>query len=233
MLASFVLKASSSYTTNFENMKKLFLAGSMLAALNFAQATTIDAPSALIGNNGLNGNYAYSWSVPVAAQANQTITSATITFSGVFFKGGKGKDISVDLGSFLSPTSGGLSSIKDKNAIGDAFNANIVADKAINIGTTIFTSKTSKKAPQTLSYTFTGAQLDALNSYINSGNWGFEIDPDGKFSVGGISFSYTSEINSAKPVAIVATVTDSITTAGLLGATLLVLVIARRKFCFN
>jgi hypothetical protein len=214
----------------FENMRKFYIVGILFAVLNFAQATTINGPSALIGKNGLDANYAYLWSVPAAAQPNQTITSATITFTGVVLKGGKGKDISVDLGSFLAPASGGLSSIKDKSAAGDAFNANIVANKAVNIGTKIFTSK---KISQTWTYTFTGAQLDALNSYISTGNWGFEIDPDGKFSVGGISFNYTSEVTAPKPVGVVATVPDSMATFGLLGASLLVLIIARRKFCFN
>jgi hypothetical protein len=213
-------------------MKKIYFVGTMFAVLNYAQATTIDAPSDLIGKNGLNGKSAYLWSVPAPAQS-ETISSATITFTGVLFKGGKGKDISVDLGNFLASASGSLTTIQDKNALGDAFNANIVADKAVNIGTKIFTSKTSKKAPQTWSYTFTADQLDALNSYIASGNWGFEIDPDGKFSIGGISFSYTSEIAPPKPVGVVATVPDSNKTAGLLGATLLVLVVVRRKFCFN
>lgn len=222
----------------FENMRKFYIAGVLFAVLNFAQATSIDvnAPSGLIGKNALNANYAYLWTAPVAAQ---DFTSATITFTGVVRTGsGKGNDISVDIGNFLGmpvgqssvPTSGGLGSIKDKDAMGDAFNANVVANDAIHLGTQLFTSK---KTPQSWSYTFTGAQLEALNNYIAAGNWGFEIDADGKFSVGGISFSYTTEITDTKPVGVVATVPDSMTTFGLLGASLLVLIVGRRKLCFN
>lgn len=214
-------------------MKKFYLVAALLGALNFAQATTINAPSALISKSGLNGDYAYSWAVPVAAQANQPITSASITFSGVLFKGGKGNNISVDLGSLLTQTAGGVSSIKDKSAAGDAFSANVNAHNAVHLGTQIITSK---KTAATFTYTFTGAQLDALNSYIATGNWGFEIDPDGKFSVGGISFNYTSQINQPnqpKPVGTVATVPDSLTTFSVLGVTVLGLLAFRRRLAFN
>jgi hypothetical protein len=211
-------------------MRKFYIVGALFAVLNFAQATTINAPSGLIGKSGLDANYAYLWSVPVAAVQNSTITSATITFTGIVFKGGKGNNISVDLGSFLAPATGNLGSIKDKGAVGDAFSANVAANNAVHLGTQIITSK---KTAASFTYTFTGAQLDALNSYIANGNWGFEIDPDGKFSVGGITFNYTSEINTPKPVAVVATVPDSMTTFGLLGASLLVLIVARRRVCLN
>jgi hypothetical protein len=217
-------------------MRKFFFVSALFSILNFAQATTIDAPSGLIGKNALNANYAYLWTAPVAAQ---DITSATITFTGVVRTGsGKGNDISVDIGSFLSmsvgqssvPTSGGLGSIKDKDAAGDAFNANVTADKAVHLGTQFFASK---KTPQTWTYTFTASQLDALNSYITAGNWGFEIDPDGKFSVGGIAFNYTTSIAENKPVATVESVPDSMATFGLLAASFLVLLTVRRRLYFN
>jgi hypothetical protein len=221
-------------------MKKVFLAGAMLGAFNFAQATTINAPSGLIGKNAMSASYAYLWSVPAAAQ---NITSATITFTGVVRTGsGKGNDISVDIGNFLSmpagqssvPTSGGLSDIKDKKLTkteaGDAFNANVTANDAIHLGTQLFASK---KTAQTWSYTFTGAQLEALNNYIANGNWGFEIDADGRFTVGGITLNYTTAIADTKPAGTVATVPDLMTTFGLLAANFLGLVVVRRKFCFN
>ncbi len=224
-------------------MRKLYFAGALFGVLNFAQAdpiSTVNAPSSLIGKNALNAKYAYLWSVPVAAQdiANSTITSATITFTGVAKKGGKGNDINVDVGSFMDmsvgqsgvPTAGGLGKIKDKDVTSDAFDANVTANKAVNLGTQLFPTK---KTLQTWSYTFTGTQLDALASYIAAGNWGFEIDPDGKFSVGGVSFSYTTEINGNTPTGIVATVPDTMSTLGLLGASFLGLVVFRRRLCLN
>jgi hypothetical protein len=212
-------------------MRKFYFAGALFAVLNFAQATTINAPAGLIGKNALSQNYAYLWTAPVAAQ---DITSATITFTGVVKTGGHGGGINVDFGSFLGmavgqssvPTSGNFGKIKEKDDRADFFGANVTAGKASNLG---FKNFPSLKTPQTWSYTFTASQLAALNSYIANGNWGFEIDPDGKFSVGGISFAYTSEITGTKPVGVVATVPDSPTTFGLLGASVLFLMAVRRN----
>jgi hypothetical protein len=217
-------------------MKKLFFAMTALGILNFAQATTINAPAGLIGKNALSANYAYLWTAPVAAQ---DITSATITFTTVARTGsGRANSINVDFGSFLGmavgqssvPTSGNFSKIKEKKTTGDLFQANIANGKAVNLGTQHFPSL---KVPQTWSFTFTADQLAALNSYIDSGNWGFEIDSTGKFSVGGISFNFTSEIIGTKPVGTVATVPDSTATLGLLGVISLGLFVGRRKLCQN
>jgi hypothetical protein len=132
----------------------------------------------------------------------------------------------MSVGQSSAPNSGGLGHIKDNSAATDAFSANVTADKAVSLGTQLFSSK---KTPQTWSYTFTKSQLDALNSYIAAGNWGLEIDPDGKFSVGGITFSYTTAITGTSPAAIVASVPDTMTTLGLLGASVLGLLAVRRS----
>jgi hypothetical protein len=234
----FVLNKRVELEAVFQIMRKLFFAGAIFGVLNFAQATAVNAPSSLIGKNALNASYAYLWTAPVAAQ---DITSATITFTGVTRTGsGHGNDISVDIGSFLGMSvgqssvkaSGGLGIVKDKGAAGDAFKSNITGGKAVTLGTQYFPSL---KAPQTWTYTFTADQLVLLNSYISAGNWGFEIDPDGKFTVGGITFNYaTSQIPPPKTTGgTVATVPDSMTTFGLLSASLLVLLTARRIFCLN
>ena len=212
-------------------MKKLLLAGVLLGALNFAQATTISAPSGMIGTSALIGTYAYLWSVPL----DQDVTSASITFTAVTeTHSGNGNDISVDVGSFIgmavdqskAPTSGNYSKITDNDAKGDAFAANTTGIKptAINLGTEPFPSL---NVAQTWTYTFTAAQLLALNSYISAGNWGFEIDPDCYFTVGGITFNYTTETNKSIGVP------DNSTTAILLGLAFFGLFAFRRKFCLN
>jgi len=213
-------------------MKKIFLAGILFGALNFAQASTISAPSGMIGTGALIGTYAYLWSVPL----NQDVTSASITFSSVTETlSGNGNDISVDVGSFIgmavdqskAPTSGNYSTVTDNDAPGDAFAANTtgVDPTAINLGTQLFPKL---NVAETWTYTFTAAQLVALNSYINAGNWGFEIDPDCHFTVGGITFNYTPATVVTKT-----SVPDHATTAGLLGLTFVGLMAFRRKLCFN
>jgi hypothetical protein len=212
-------------------MKKLFLAGVLFGALNLAQATTINAPSGMVGSNVLVGTYAYLWSVPL----NQAVTGASITFSSVTeTASGNGNDISVDVGSFIgmtvgqssAPASGNYSILTDNDAKGDAFAANTTGLKptAINLGTEPFPTL---NVAETWAYTFSAAQLLALNTYISAGNWGFEIDPDCHFNVGGITFTYTTGVTNKTSVP------DHSTTAVLLGLTLLGLLAVRRKFCLN
>lgn len=217
-------------------MRKLYFAFALFGVLNFAQANTVDAPSNLVGQNALSATYAYLWTAPVAAQ---DVTSATLTFTGVVRTGsGNGNDISVDIGSFLNMAvgqssvraAGILGVVNDNGAAGDAFNANVTAGNAFSLGTQYFPSLAQS---QTWTYTFTAAQLVLLNDYISAGNWGFEIDSDGKFTVGGITFNYTTQVAVPKPVAIVSTVPDSMATVGLLGASFLGLVAIRRKLCLD
>lgn len=212
-------------------MKKLFLAGVILSALNFAQAIDISAPSGMVGTGALVGTYAYLWSVPLSSD----VSSASITFSSVTETlRGNGNDISVDVGGFLgmsvgqssAPTSGNYSTIYDGDALGDAFSANTTGIKAtaFNLGTQLFPSL---GVAESWTYTFTAAQLVVLNSYIGAGNWGFEIDPDCHFTVGGITFTYTAGVTNK------VSVPDNSTTAALLGLSVLGLLAVRRKFCLN
>jgi len=210
-------------------MKKIFLVGTLFGALNFAQATTINAPSGMIGTGALVGTYAYLWSVPL----NQDVTSASITFSGITETlSGNGNDISVDVGSFIgmavgqssAPTSGNYSTIYDGDALGDAFKANTTGStpSATYLGTEKFPSLNVSQ-----SWIFS---IDAatLNNYINAGNWGFEIDPDCHFNVTGITFTYTTATVTNKT-----SVPDNSTTAALLGLAFLGMMAVRRKLCFN
>jgi len=213
-------------------MKKIFLVGLLFGTFNFAHATSIGAPSGLIGTGALNGNYAYLWSVPLSAPQN--ITAASITFTGIKETlPGNGNSISVDFGTFVGigtvPTPGNYSgtSISDGDAAGDAFQANVNSGKAVHLGTELFPSL---NVAHTWTYVFSAAQLITLNTYIAAGNWGFEIDPDCHFDVpaGGIRFDYTSQTitnNTSVP--------DSGTTLVMLGAGLLGLAALRRKLCIN
>lgn len=206
-------------------MKKILLVGLLLGSLNFAQATTISAPAGLIGTGTLDGTYAYLWSVPVTAQ---NIVSASITFTSIKeTAGGNGNSISVDFGSFVGigtvPTAGNYSTKTDNDALGDAFQANVNSGKAVRLGTELFPSL---NVSHTWTYVFSTAQLLTLNTYIATGNWGFEIDPDCHFNVGGIQFDYTTQTITNK-----VSVPDYVTTFGLLGVSFLGLVMLRRKFC--
>jgi hypothetical protein len=209
-------------------MKKIFLAGLILGSFTLAQATTINAPSGMIGSGALNGNYSYLWSVPLAAQ---NISYASITFTGVKeTAGGNGNSISTDFGTFVGigtvPTAGNYSAISDGDAAGDAFQGNINSGKATRLGTELFPAL---NVAHTWTYVFTTAQLVSLNSYIATGNWGFEIDPDCHFDVGGISFDYTVQTVTNK----IDRVPESTETLGLLAIGMVSLLAVRRKLCLN
>jgi hypothetical protein len=224
-------------------MKKLFLAGVLLSAVNFAQATSISAPGGMVGTSILDGTYSYLWSVPLSYNSSVTINSASITFSGIVLTAtGSGNDISCDFGSFVgisgvtlagatttigtAPTAGNYTTVKDNDTLGDSFAALTTggSPKSVHLGTQAYTLNAS---PLTTTYTFTAAQLASLNTYISQGNWGFEIDPDCHFTVGGISFSYTTTSTN------ITTVPDGAMTAGLLGLSFIGLVAFRRKLCIN
>ena len=208
--------------------------GVFVASLNFAQATTINAPSGLIGTGALNGNYAYLWTVASGnlASSGQTVNSVTVTFNNIVETiTGSGNDITIDVGSFVNmavdksyvPAVGSYSgnAISDGDATGDAFQANITAGDAVRLGMMSFSST---YVSQNLSVTLTGSELSALQGYMNAGAWGLEIDPDCHFNVGSISLSYTTTgTNLGVP--------DSASTLGLLGFCFAGLFFFRRQLC--
>ena len=218
-------------------MKKIIMVGLLLGSLNFAHA--ISAPSGMIGTSVLDGANAYLWNPGVTA-AN--INSARLTFTGIIMTSsptGQNK-IWVDFGSFVGissvavgggttigtpPTSGTFNFDPDADTAGDAYAAipdGSGSGKQTYLGTQLF--PTQGGVGQTWFYDFTAAQLTALNSYISAGAWGFEIDPDCHFTVGGIDFVYTQGTPS---------VPDTAATFGLLGLATVGLLAFRRKVCLN
>jgi len=218
-----------------KNTKKLLLSitlGALIASLNSASATTINAPSALIGTDTLSGDYAYLWTVASGnlASSGQTVNSVTVTFNNITeIIAGNGNDITIDVGSFVNmavdksyvPTVGNYNVVSDGDAVGDAFQGNITAGDAVQLGMMSFSSL---NVPQSLSVTLSASELSALQTYMNAGAWGLEFDPDCHFNVGSISLSYTTTgTNLGVP--------DSASTFGLLGFCFAGLFFFRRQLC--
>lgn len=223
-------------------MKRVILVGLLFGSLNLAHA--VSAPSGMLGTTGngpLDGTYAFLWNPGVTA-AN--ITAASITFTGIAETvGGSGNNFRYDFGSFVGinttqvaggtvgttfgtpPTAGNFTSVNDRDAMGDAFQNLINVGKTTALGNKTFSAyDISHATPYTWTYVFNAAQLVALNAYISAGAWGFEIDPDCHFRVGGIDFNYTQGTPS---------VPDAVGTFGLLGAAIVGLLAFRRKLCLN
>lgn len=215
-------------------MKKTLLSiafCALAASLSSAWATTINAPSGMVGANALDGTYAYLWTVGSGnlAPAGQTLTSLTINFNNITeVLAGSGNDITIDLGSFVGMSVGQSSvasvgnygKLSDGDATGDAFQANINAGKAIRLGTMSFPVL---NVAQSWSYTLTAGNLATLQNYMTAGLWGLEIDPDCHYNVGGISITYATATPSTPQVP------DAASTIVLLGLGCIGLAVVRRQ----
>jgi hypothetical protein len=172
-------------------MKKIFLIAALVGISGLVHATTINAPSQLIGVNSLEGNNAYSWGIAIAAPSGQTVTSAEIDFTGVTLtasgnSAGTG-ELFTDL---INSPLAGYHYYSDNDAPGDFFKTIIAAQDLTRIGDQVFASVGTTYA--TLSYVLTGDELAALNAFLaKDGAFNIGIDPDCHFTLGGLSFTYT------------------------------------------
>jgi hypothetical protein len=205
-------------------MKKILLLASIVGISGLAQATTINAPSSLVGANVMDGNNAYSWGISIAVPTGQTVSSAEIDFSSVTLTAsGNPQGTGVLYTDLLNSKATGVTTATDGDAPGDYWatkysGANISSLKTENfayVGNTL-----------TWSDVLTTSELASLNSYLTANNGVFDIglDPDCHFSVGGLSFTYT--LTPTQPH----TVPDVATTAFLLVIGLAGLEVFRRQF---
>jgi hypothetical protein len=210
-------------------MKTIIITTALLGITSVAFATSISAPSGMIGTGKLNGSYAYTWTVASGPLVSgETVDSASLVFSNIkLTSSGSGNNISYDLGRVFSgliakpstlPTPGNFGTYTDNDASGDAFAQNIVNGNAKNLGNKALTLNVLTS----WTYTFDTSALTALNSYASQGSWGFLIDPDCLFNVGGITFNYTTAGSGGS-------VPDGGITAMLLGAAMLGLGWAKRR----
>ena len=83
-----------------------------------------------------------------------------------------------------------VTSIAD-NFAGSLFNSNPLV--VLGADNTLLTSRSFTTTPTTYTYTFTAAQLAALNAYFQNGNnVAFGFDPDCHFWNNGITFRFTT-----------------------------------------
>ena len=203
-------------------MKKACFIGLCVGFCSLAQATiisspttTVNAPSSLTGYEVLNGAYAYSWGIPVGLAAGQTISSATISFTSVTLNIANSSGVGYLYTDLLNLNSAGVTTYYDGDAAGDYFATAVTASKRTSLGTQVFPSVGTTAS---WNYVFNASQLAALNAYATNGLVDIGLDPDCHFSVGNISFAYTTS-----------QVPDGASTALLLGVGLTGLGFVRRK----
>jgi len=154
-------------------------------------ATTINAPSQLVGVNALDGNNAYSWGISIPLANGQVVTSAEIDFTGVTLTAsGNSANTGELFTDLINSPNPGYQYYVDGDKPGDFFKTIIASKDLTSIGDQVFAKVGTTFA--TLSYLLTGNELAALNSYLTAnGAFNIGIDPDCHFTVGGLSFSYT------------------------------------------
>jgi len=203
-------------------MKKTLLLATLVGISGLAQATTINAPSTLIGANALNGNDAYSWGISIAVPTGQTITSAEIDFSSITLTAsGNSAGTGTLYTDLLNTKTTGVATATDNDATGDYWSTKF---SGANISS--LTTEGFSYVGQTQSWNdvLTAKQLAALNTYLSTGTFSIGIDPDCHYTVGNISFIYTLSPTSNN------TVPDVATTAALLALGLAGLEVFRRQF---
>jgi hypothetical protein len=221
-------------------LKKIFLSLVALLVLGlpataFADTLTFQAPATApnSGNGGpnqfdLDHHRAYAWRIDNVNLAGQTITSATITFRNISNWDTNPNMLFIHL--LDSARNAGVSSFVDAsgtpvpssqiqdNFAGSLYNVNPL----VNSGTanTLLTARSFTTTPTTFVYTFTAAQLAALNTYFQNGNnVAFGFDPDCHFWNNGITFKMTTEC----------TTVPEPTTLALLGTGITGFIIKRRR----
>ena len=194
----------------------------MVGTCGLLHATTIPAPSSLVGVNTLQGQDAYSWGISIAVPTGETITSAEVSFTGITLTAsGNSAGTGTLYTDLLDSQTTGVTTKADNDASGDYWATQYSGSSITSLGTEFFA-----RVGTTLSwnYILSAAELADLNSYLTAGTFNLGIDPDCHYNVGGLSFSYT--LGSVPPPS---AVPDGAMTAFLLGISLAGLEVFRRQ----
>lgn len=178
---------------------------SLFVAASSAQASVyhfVPSPSDL---SDLDHNYAYTWGMNKPWSSGETAVAATLTFKNIYNWDDSANILYIHL---LDNAATGVSTGYDDQGGGDYFSGQ-------GIALTTYTNLPDTQ--QTLVYTFTQPQLDALNAYAADGKFALGLDPDCHYYNCGVQLDVITGVNTPEPM-----------TMGLLacGAGILV---ARRK----
>jgi len=138
----------------------------------------------------------------------QTVTSAEIDFSKITLAAsGNSQGTGVLYTDLLNSKTGGETTRTDNDAAGDYWKTQFSGANLSSVGTNGFAF-----VGQTLSWSLVlnSTELLALNNYLLGGTFNIGLDPDCKFNVGGITFTYTTGTTTHN------TVPETSTTAVLL-----------------
>jgi hypothetical protein len=150
--------------------------------------------------NNLDHHCAYTWRIDNINLGGATITGATLTFNHIANWDNNANMLFIHL--LDTAKYSGVRSFIDAsgapvpdNQIADNFAAPRVSSNplvASGTANTFLTSHSFTMTPVTFTYTFTAAQLAALQTYITHGkNIAFGFDPDCHYFNNGVTFAFT------------------------------------------
>ena len=168
-------------------MKKTLFIATLVGICGLVRATTINAPSSLVGTGTLNGGNAYSWGISIAVPTGQTITAAQIDFTNIKLTSASGSTGTLWTDLLNSPNTGVTTAV-DNDAAGDYWSTKFSGANITSIGSKVFAAVGTTL---TWSYVLNAAQLTALNSYLAAGTFNIGFDPDCTYSVSGVALKYT------------------------------------------
>lgn len=201
------------------DMKKVITLAAVVGISALAHATTINAPSSLVGSDVLDGNNAYSWGISIAVPTGETITSAEVDFTAVTLNVANSSGHGYLYLDLLNSQKTGVTTAYDGDAAGDYWATQYSGNNITSLGSTYFASVNTTK---NIDVILDSTELAALNSYAAAGTFNLGIDPDCHYSVGGLCFTYTCTPKTNG-------VPDAPTTVALLALSLGCLEVCRRQ----
>ena len=138
----------------------------------------------------------YEWGINYSLPSGQEITSAELSFEGIRNWNNSANDLYVYLISMVQP---GTHRYNDYFNSADSFDGHLgipyrMLDHYENL----------PSYAQDLTYSFTGDDLVALNSYMSNGNFGLGFDPDCHFYNDGIELYITTAVPEPASLALLA-----------------------------
>jgi hypothetical protein len=158
-----------------------------------AQATTYTFTPTPIDMYDLDHSYAYSWQINWSLPAGQTITGASLSFSGIYDWTAESNILYLQLMD-TTPSNGtdmthGIIQYYDNQASGNYFSSSGIQ----------LTSQSFTTTPVPYTYTFNSTQLNTLATYASDGKFYLGFDPDCHYYNSGITFTITTSQSVPEP----------------------------------
>jgi hypothetical protein len=126
----------------------------------------------------------YTWGINWSIPTGDTITSASLKFAQLYNFDNNPNSLFVHL---LPSGTAGVVTGADSGAIADQF---------LGQGTVLVEYDNLNTTPQDRTYSFTGANLTTLASYVSDGNFGLGIDPDCHYYDTGVTLTIVTTHNA-------------------------------------